>query len=386
MRLLFVADGRSPIALNWMSYFLESGDEVHLVSLYPCQADSRFASVRWLRVPFLGSGLGDKSASSGFVRRWLPAQWRTKIRQRFVPLDLKQPALQLRDEINHMKPDLVHAMRIPYEGMIAALADPLCPLLISVWGNDLTLHTSANRKMQELTRQTLGRANALHTDCLRDQRLAIQWGFSSDRPACVLPGGGGVQRSLFHPRLDITPHPFVVNPRGLRAYVRNDTFFGAIPIVRRQMPEVRFLCPAMKGEVEAERWLQRERVADAVELLPRMSRPEMAALFQNAAVTVSITEHDGTPNTLLEAMACGSFPVAGDLESLREWITPGVNGDLVPPGDRQALATAILRALKDKGLRQKALRVNQELIDQRADYAQVMPQARTFYQSLLARV
>ena len=383
MRLLFLADGRSPIALNWIAYFIESGDEVHLVSLYPCQTDLPFASVRWLPTPFLGSEIAAQSSQATLLRRLLPARWRTKLRQQLVPLGLSRPAQQLRQWIEALQPDLVHAMRIPYEGMIAALAKPPCPLLISVWGNDLTLHVAANSLIRKLTRHTLAQADGLHTDCVRDQRLAREWGFAQDKPAIVQPGAGGVQRALFHPGESTKKQPIVVNPRGLRAYVRNDTFFGAIPIVRQAMPTVRFLCPAMQGEPEAQRWLQRKQVAEVVELLPRLSRPEMAALFQQAAITVSITDHDGTPNTLLEAMACGSFPIAGDLESLREWITPGVNGDLVSPSDRQGLAFAILCALENEQLRQKAQAINQELIAQRADYARVMPQARDFYRLML---
>ncbi|GAB4470025.1 MAG: hypothetical protein Kow0088_02470 [Anaerolineales bacterium] len=383
MRLLYLADGRSPIALNWMAYFIEAGEEVHLVTLYPPQTNLAFASVYWLGVPFLGSELAAYSSRASLLRRLLPAHWRTKMRQLLVPLGLHRPAQQLRQHIARLQPDLVHAMRIPYEGMLAALARPACPLLVSVWGNDLTLHGSANSLIHRLTRQTLERADALHSDCFRDQRLAVQWGFNSHKPTIVLPGGGGVQRDLFQPKANDTHEPIIVNPRGLRAYVRNDTFFGAVALVHRANPGVRFLCPAMQGEAEAERWLQRERITAGVELLPRLNRAEMAALFQQAMVTVSITEHDGTPNTLLEAMACGSFPIASDLESLREWITPGVNGDLVFPDDRQGLAEAILRALDDEQLRQKAQAINQELIAQRADYAKVMPQAHAFYRSLL---
>lgn len=44
----------------------------------------------------------------------------------------------------------------------------------------------------------------------------------------------------------------------------------------------------------------------------------MAYLFRLADVTVSLSEDDGTPNTLLEAVACGCFPIAGDIESVRE--------------------------------------------------------------------
>ncbi len=77
------------------------------------------------------------------------------------------------------------------------------------------------------------------------------------------------------------------------------------------------------------RWVQELGVAAQVELLPKQTRAQMADLFRRRAVVVSPTTHDGTPNTLLEAMACGCLPVVGDLESLREWITPGVNGLLV---------------------------------------------------------
>jgi hypothetical protein len=32
MKILYVADGRSPIAQNWIRYFAERGDEVYLAS------------------------------------------------------------------------------------------------------------------------------------------------------------------------------------------------------------------------------------------------------------------------------------------------------------------------------------------------------------------
>ena len=39
MKLLFVADGRSPIAQNWIRYFAEHGDEVYLASTFACELD-----------------------------------------------------------------------------------------------------------------------------------------------------------------------------------------------------------------------------------------------------------------------------------------------------------------------------------------------------------
>src|SRR5262249_52969281 len=104
-----------------------------------------------------------------------------------------------------------------------------------------------------------------------------------------------------------------------------------------------------------------------------------------AQVTVSPSLHDGTPNTLLEAMACGCLPVAGDIESVREWIDDGANGLLCDATDVESLATAMIRALDDEELRQAARRHNAQLIAERVEYDQVMQQAEAFYHQVIER-
>lgn len=390
MRLLFVADGRSPIALNWINYFLDTGHEVHLASTYPCEPDPRLASISLVPVAFsqvAGAGKGAGGAPSR-MRGAAAVRARTLLRQWLGPLTVPNAVRRLRAIFDQFQPDLVHAMRIPYEGMLAAQAGPAPPLLVSVWGNDFTLHAASNPMLARLTRLTLQRANALHADCQRDVRLAYEWGLTQGASTVVLPGAGGVQREVFYPPSHEVSEaaelqPLVINPRGIRAYVRNDTFFQAIPAILKKLPQVRFVCPVMAGEPEAQRWLERLNLAGSVELLPRQTRPQMADLFRRSLVAVSPSTHDGTPNTLLEAMACGSFPVAGDIESLREWIEPGINGLLVDPADPHALARAVIAALESRQLRQQASEHNQRLIDVRAEYRQVMLKAERFYRELL---
>jgi glycosyltransferase involved in cell wall biosynthesis len=289
----------------------------------------------------------------------------------------------VREILQEIQPDLVHAMRIPYEGMVAAQANPNAPLLVSVWGNDFTLHAKSNPLMDMLTKRTLARANSLHTDCQRDLRLAYDLGFSAAKPSIVLPGAGGIDPNIFYPHAKPTADPVVINPRGFRAYVRNDTFFRAIPLVLAQKPDTRFICPAMVDESVAQEWVASLGIAHAVTLLPKLAHAAMAAQFRAAAVTVSPSTHDGTPNTLLEAMACGSFPVAGDIESVREWIISGENGLLFDPADHTALAQAILQALDDHELIIRTRKINQKHIQEQAIYPQVMTKAEDFYRDIL---
>ncbi len=399
MRLAFIADGRSPTTRGWLSLFTERGHEVHLLSTFRCESMPGVASLHFIPVAFSGMG---KQREGGEFRAPGGAQssrLRSDIRHWLGPFTLPRAARQVRKILDTLEVELIHSLRIPFEGMLGAYVQPKMPLVASVWGNDFTLHARSSPGMTFHTRQALSRVHALHADCKRDIRLAADWGFPPDRPTVVLPGGGGIVRDLFKPappemdslrpevrkQLEDLPadSPIVVNPRGFRAYVRNDTFFRSIPGVVERKPGTIFLCPAMAGTEEAIRWLDQLKIEQSVRLLPKLSREEIAMVYRMSTVMVSPSEHDGTPNTFLEAIACGCFPAVGDLESLREWVTDGENGFLVDPGDPEALAQATSRALKDDQLREKASKINQDLVDERADRDQVAITAERFYEKIL---
>jgi glycosyltransferase involved in cell wall biosynthesis len=111
---------------------------------------------------------------------------------------------------------------------------------------------------------------------------------------------------------------------------------------------------------------------------------DMANVYRRAQILVSPSIHDGTPNTLLEGMACGCFPTAGDLESIREWITPNENGLLFDSTNPPSIADAIAHAIENKNLREKAAGLNQEIISARAEYGRNMLRAEEFYKRVRA--
>jgi len=382
MRLLFVADGRSPTAINWIRYFVERGDEVHLASTFACQPELDLAGVDITPVAFSGTKRTSASSESRPASSRMLGL-RTAIRHYLGPLTITRSARRLRTVIEHMQPDLVHAMRIPYEGMLAADAYTGVPLLISAWGNDFTLHAPSTWLMRHYTRWTMQVVDALHADCQRDIRLANEWGFPVKRPTLVTPGNGGVRTDVFFPPEKPVEEAVVINPRGFRAYVRNDVFFKSIPLVLKEIPGARFLCASMANEPQALQWIEELGIGHTVELLAPMPHAQMADVYRRAAVLVSPSVHDGTPNTLLEGMASGCFPVAGDLESIHEWITDGENGLLTDATDPHRLAESIVRALKSKNLREQAAGLNAKRIEEGAEYNACMSQASSFYQRVI---
>lgn len=397
MRLLFIADARSPIAINWMKHFVNVGHDVHLVTTFSANPQVEFNSLTHIPVAF--SSLLNKVASRAITQAISEAGkigLRTTLRHWFGPITIPASARKLREVVQSLNPELIHAMRIPFEGMLAAHTDLIPPLIVSVWGNDFTLHAPATPWMGRLTRATMGRIAGLHVDCYRDLGLAREYGFPAEKPAVVLPSSGGILPEFFYPpenemvrkeltiqgdELDIPEDArVIVNPRGFRAYVRNDTFFESIPIILEHIPNSVILCPAMKDVREAERWISRLGIQDAVHLLPKLSPVEMGDVFRRAEVSVSPSEHDGTPNTLLESMACGCFPISGDLESIREWVEHGSNGLLIDPSNPTDLAKAVIDSFRKPELRKRACEKNIELISTRAVRSTVMQRAESFYE------
>jgi len=407
MRICFVADARSPIAKNWITYFVQRGHDVHIISSYPCSGTNYpNASIREVtsglsrRAVSQSDESGKTRGTRGLLSR-LTAEARTgrwsKVTfalQHWVERSgVRKRGDAIRDLLQQIKPDVIHAMRLPFEGITAALADPQAPLLISIWGNDFTLFADGFPLTAGLSRRALQRADALHCDCNRDLKLAAEFGFNSQKPSIILPGSGGIQMDVFgaqradseaRGRFNIPDDaPLVCNPRGFRRYVRNDTFFRSAALATKRRPDIVFAAVGMQSHPVAERWITALGIQKNVRLLPILSRTEMALLLRTSDVVVSASEHDGTPNTLLESMAAGAFPIAGNIESVREWIIDGVNGSLRDPSDAQGFSEAILSVVADGELRLSAAVKNRQLIEDRAEYGSTMAKAERFYERLI---
>lgn len=406
LRVLVVADGQSPHSRNWIRHLVARGHEVFLVTTYPCETESLgLIGSEVLTVDFSAKvragekgaamGTGNPAAKKSLIGRLRGGRlWKalSKIRNASAPRLAVRRAPLLRAIVDRVKPDLVHALRIPFEGILAsqALKGSPTPLVISTWGNDFTLFAAESPTVAGLTRVAMGRVDGVHSDCAKDLRIAREeYGFSADRPGVVLPGNGGIETNIFHlgPKspsvaasFGLDPErPIVLNPRGLKPYIRTEEFFAALPLVLERVPNAQFACLSAQGKALAESAIESRGIGESVRLLPSVSHAEMAELFRLSDVVVSPSDHDGTPNTLLEAMACGAFPVAGDIESTREWIEDGENGLLVDQRSPESIAEGIVRALLDPPLRERARGLNQEIIAERAALESVFPRAEAFY-------
>lgn len=390
LRVLLLADVRSPTTWGWVEAVRSAGVVI-------LGADGR----SWPHCPPAMSG-GERRRRG--VRQWLRSfaiatPRRLKIAQscrRLVgPVLATTEGRRIRRVVDEVKPDIVHGMRIPFEAMTALVACPAgIPLAVSIWGNDLTLHASASRLIGRATRRVLARTDLLFADCQRDVDLAGRWGLRAAAATAVLPGGGGIdllriveQDGIREPKLNDLAESdcrLVLNVRGSREYVRNDILLDALCLMAGDLdPRVRVVFVDAAQDVSLQRSIERHPLADRMIVVGKCSPGEVLSLFGRAEVSVSITEHDGTPNSLLEAMAAGAIPVCGDLPSIREWVQPGKNGFLATFDDPRAVADGLRLALGLSDAERRTIRMeNSRVVATRAGRRSTGVQAADKYRRL----
>ncbi len=399
MRILLVADGRSPITRNWIRMIGSLDHQVVLLSTFPHKPildiegqfilPVGFSSIAGSQVK--NKGQGKPSRVGIFVALIRPLLMR--IRAFLTPLLMPRYQARFLEYVKQVKPDIVHALRIPFEGMLAAALPKEIPLIVTIWGNDLSLHAKSSKLIDLRTRDVLDRADGLMADAACDIQLAMKMGLRESIPNIVVPGSGGLDlgavcaaennSSIDRYKIPVSV-PLIINPRGFRpGSVHQDVFFQSIPFVLEEVPEAHFVCAGMRGQPQAEKWLRHYGINSNVSLLPFIPQEELWALYFNAEIYMSLSSHDGTPNSFLEAIACGCFPVVGNIASLREWIDHGKNGWLVEPRDARAAADAVISILRDKSLRERAAVVNQEIVADRADIQKVKAVIQNFYKQLI---
>ena len=106
-----------------------------------------------------------------------------------------------------------------------------------------------------------------------------------------------------------------------------------------------------EGSLEATLKAQARALGVAERVRFQGFEPNPWAWFARARAFVLASRWEGFPNALLEAMACGAPVIASACDfGPREAVEPGRSGLLVPPGDVEALRSALDLLLSDPDL------------------------------------
>jgi glycosyltransferase involved in cell wall biosynthesis len=273
-------------------------------------------------------------------------------------------ASRLSKILRAVKPDVVFTL---YGGTFAAACylSRFRPYLVYVVGSDILV---GGRLKRYISRVSLTAASSVISN---GQSLAKRTREVAPR-ARVVPVYIGTDASRFRAGERVAAPISIVCTRGFLPIYNNELLIRALKHLPEDLPEYEVTFAAAGPELEKARALadeilpaaQRERV----KFLGGASRETLAELLSKAHIYVSVSLSDGTSLSLMEAMACGAFPVLSDIPANREWVEPTEkNGLLVSCDDEAGLAEALAKAMQDEALRAAAGTKNRQLILERAD-------------------
>jgi glycosyltransferase involved in cell wall biosynthesis len=125
---------------------------------------------------------------------------------------------------------------------------------------------------------------------------------------------------------------------------------------------------------------------DSVELTGWVGPEAKRALLESSAIFVLPSYAEGSPISLLEAMAAGLPAVATAVGGIPDVVADGVNGVLIEPGDVGTLVRVLRKLLDDRMLRSRLGAAARETVRLRFDADHVIGELEKIYASLgLAR-
>jgi len=106
--------------------------------------------------------------------------------------------------------------------------------------------------------------------------------------------------------------------------------------------------------------LMRNKLGIDIKVIPRVEKAVLKDLFEKARVYIGLSESDGAPSSMIEAMESGCFPIQSQNSAGYEFIQNSVSGFIVDPWNLEAVQSSISIALNRNELVDRAADINKE--------------------------
>ncbi|WP_176229215.1 glycosyltransferase family 4 protein [Candidatus Hakubella thermalkaliphila] len=156
----------------------------------------------------------------------------------------------------------------------------------------------------------------------------------------------------------------------------------AFSIVRRAFPEVKLKLVGDEPDSRLLRKVFELGVGESVLFCGALSYEELVHLYQNATLFVLPSLQEGLGIVTLEAMACGIPVVSTRCGGPEDVIEDGVNGLLVENNSASKLAEAILKLLRDEGLRKRMGKKARQTVVNKYSMVKLAPKFLDFFKEL----
>jgi len=361
MILCFVADARSMHTQRWVQYFAQKGHEVHLITYDPMD-----------------------HPIDGVIEHVIPS-WGRNMNLSFWP---RQVAINR--IIRRIKPDLIHAHFITKYGFHIPFSGNY-PKIVTAWGDDVLILPRSSRILYFFTRHVLRSVDLIYAVSHDIQNHIINDFEIPIGKVHYLPFG--VDTDLFFPKI-----PMHNDNQDIVVVFSNRRFFPVYDIstlidgfAKAYASDRRLRLILKMDGPDEEKHREQVKSLNLSDIIlfkkktfcTNINYADIPDDYRNADIYITTSLSDGTPVSLLEAMASGLPCIATSVGGIPEWIEDTKTGLLITPGSPEETAQAILTLAADPSLCSRIGSAARDLIIRNGQWKNLMAQAEKDYQALI---
>lgn len=196
----------------------------------------------------------------------------------------------------------------------------------------------------------------------------------------------GVDQEVFAPAPNIAERPVILSI-GRLAYQKGfDVLIDAFAHLAGDFPEWE-LHIAGGGEMHAalRKQVVTRGLTHRVQLFGMLPRRSLIEAMRSAAIIASGSRWEGFSLVTLEALSCEKAFVSTDTTGVREVVSDGVNGIVVPQEDAQSMGRALVRLIRDPPLRRELGRQARASVVGRFTWSRTVDKYEALYRRLMSR-
>ena len=236
------------------------------------------------------------------------------------------------EQLLEIKPDVVHSfvMFIACAPILQVMKKyPKIKWIYSSWGSDMYFLLNSEKHLEQ-AEEVLPEIDFLFTDCDRDYKIAKEHGFKGEFLGSF-PGGGGFDLKDFENYRKPLKEKRILLIKGYQGDLgRCIQVLQAVEVLKKELMNYKVV--VFGGAPEVMEYVSQSPVGDwkNFKIYSKLSHQRVLKLMGEALLYIGNSISDGMPNTLLEAIISGAFPIQSNPGGASaEIIKDGFNGLLI---------------------------------------------------------
>lgn len=326
------------------------------------------------------------------------------VRGSLNPLAVPEPYKVMRDLIKHIEPDVIHTFTHQPNILVRLATNGKAKVVHTITGLGSGFLQPGIRGISMRTFfkllyfSTAHRCDALVFQNEDDRNYFKSYGLIRGRKSLCIRGSG-VDTERFHPdavtreevlefrrSVGVEPDQILVTMTARLLYDKGIMDFSrAANELADAFPNTRFMIvgEADPGNARCLSDEHLEMLRQQKNLILAGWRDDMPLVWCASDMAVLPSYREGLPMSLQEGMSCGLPVIATDVPGCREIVDEGVNGLLVPFGDKPAIAVALRELIVNPERRKKMGQASRDKAVEEFDGRKIAQQHLELYEELL---